>query len=209
MLLVALLLVGLGGGGTVWWLIQDARVKVPPVVGKTEQVARTELTKLGLKMHMSGTIDDSMVPKGDIASQIPLAGTPVDRGTIIQVMVSGVPTEKPAPPRTQPAATNSSATADPPSQPTRPVSSRLPQPDAAVTVDSTPVSTSMVVVPKLRGHSLSHAKRQLQTAGLQPGTVRYQTDEDRMPGIILKQQPKEGTRVASGSKVDLTVNSTE
>ena len=207
MILVALLLVGIGGAGTVWWLDREAQVKVPPLVGKGEIAAKKALKALGLDMHVVGNTPDPVISAGAIASQVPLAGTRVDRGTIIQVMLSGPvspdkgPTKRPVPAATQPP------------KPKGPSASPLPPETTASPPDSGTIDSSatqaMVVVPKVTGRSLSRARRRLQAAGLVAGRTRYLTDEDRMPGIVLKQQPEAGKRVAKGSKVALTVNSTE
>jgi beta-lactam-binding protein with PASTA domain len=56
------------------------------------------------------------------------------------------------------------------------------------------------------GMRVSKARKTLEDAGLTLGKVRYGVDEDRMGGIILKQEPAEGAQAAPGAPVDVTVN---
>jgi len=64
-----------------------------------------------------------------------------------------------------------------------------------------------ITVPAVTGKSLSRAKEILTQAGLVAGQVRYGSNDDRSPGVVLDQKPAANTAVAKGSAVDLVVNS--
>jgi beta-lactam-binding protein with PASTA domain len=49
----------------------------------------------------------------------------------------------------------------------------------------------------------------LQTEGLALGQIRFKSDEDRMPGVVLQQRPTAGTKVGAKAKIDLVVNSSD
>jgi beta-lactam-binding protein with PASTA domain len=53
---------------------------------------------------------------------------------------------------------------------------------------------------------LARARKALAEAGFQTGKVRYTVDEDRMVGVVLRQQPAERTQAAAGATIDLLVN---
>jgi len=64
-----------------------------------------------------------------------------------------------------------------------------------------------VTVPAVVGKYLSKAKDLLTQAGLTPGKIRYTTNDDRSPGVVLGQDPAANKPLSKGSAVDLVVNS--
>ncbi len=70
------------------------------------------------------------------------------------------------------------------------------------------VSTGVkeITVPNLRRKSISSAKNLLEKSGLKLGNVRYTTNIEFAFDIIVSQQPPSGTKVKSGSSVDIVVN---
>jgi serine/threonine-protein kinase len=61
-------------------------------------------------------------------------------------------------------------------------------------------------IPKLTGLRLRAAKELLEQQGFKLGKVRYGSDDDRSPGVVLDQKPAAATSELPGTVVDLTVN---
>jgi beta-lactam-binding protein with PASTA domain len=53
---------------------------------------------------------------------------------------------------------------------------------------------------------LPRARKTLEEAGFKLGKIHYTVDEDRMGGLILRQDPAEGAAGPPGGAVDVTVN---
>lgn len=68
-----------------------SQVAVPPVVGETVNAAGQQLSAVGLKS--SSTEQDSDRPKGEVISQSPNAGTQVDPGSTVSLVVSRGPAQ--------------------------------------------------------------------------------------------------------------------
>lgn len=70
-------------------------------------------------------------------------------------------------------------------------------------------AASSVVVPRVTGHLVAHAKRTLEAQGLKLGKIRYVYDEDRRSGIVVQQKPAANVDVEAGTPVNLVVNNTD
>jgi serine/threonine-protein kinase len=94
---------------------------------------------------------------------------------------------------------------------------------AGVAVDTEPPAGTMVApqalvtlvvssgaadkpVPKLSGMRLRAARELLEQQGFKAGKVRYDSDGDHSPGVILAQKPAPPAAAPPGTAVDLTVN---
>src|SRR5256885_684204 len=66
-----------------------------------------------------------------------------------------------------------------------------------------PASTT---IPKVLGMRMSRGRKLIEDAGFRVGRVRIGSNDDRMGGVILKQDPAEGTPAPSGTPIDLVVN---
>lgn len=199
-------------------------VEVPSLLGVRPEQGRELLSGRGLLLSLSGEQEDSKFPAGTIGSQMPLPGSMAPRGTPVQAVVSrgmgqvqvpnltGLRPEdalrqlanlglQPGPQKTGPSPTvpaGNVAATEPPAG--APVASK----GMVTLVVSSGAPTK--AVPKVTGMRVSKAKKTLEDAGLTLGKTRYGVDEDRMGGIILKQEPAEGAQAAPGSAVDVTVN---
>ena len=78
-------------GSTVTLVVSSGpkQIKVPPVVGLTVGAARQQISARGLQSNTSEEISDR--PKGEVISQSPDAGTKVDAGTTVELVVSSGP----------------------------------------------------------------------------------------------------------------------
>ncbi len=67
---------------------RSSRVVVPAVVGLREPDAVNRLQQAGLVAEDGGTLFSNEVPRGNVISQEPPAGTAVDRGSAVRIVVS-------------------------------------------------------------------------------------------------------------------------
>ena len=63
-----------------------------------------------------------------------------------------------------------------------------------------------IVVPSVAGSPIADARRDLEAAGLQLGTVTSLPHPDRAPGIIIAQAPLPGQQLRAGASVDVGVS---
>ncbi|MGI5374767.1 Stk1 family PASTA domain-containing Ser/Thr kinase [Streptomyces sp. CA-251387] len=63
-----------------------------------------------------------------------------------------------------------------------------------------------VKVPDLQGYKLDKARTVLKDSGLQPGRVTREFNDEFSPGFVISSEPGDGTKVRSGSAVELTVS---
>jgi len=79
----------------------------------------------------------------------------------------------------------------------------------AIKVTKKKPTPRMVTVPKLINLSKRAAEEMLSSFGLKLGKITTVTDPDKFFDIIIDQNPKPGTKVPVGSKVDITINQEE
>jgi len=72
-----------------------AQVAVPNVVGQTQAAATTAITGAGLVVGTVTTASSSTVPSGSVISESPVAGTQVNLGSAVNLVVSSGPALKP------------------------------------------------------------------------------------------------------------------
>lgn len=63
-----------------------------------------------------------------------------------------------------------------------------------------------VKVPDLQGYPLDKAKSELKESGLEPGMVTRQFNDDVTRGSVISSAPGTGSKVRSGSAIELTVS---
>jgi eukaryotic-like serine/threonine-protein kinase len=68
-----------------------SRVKVPSLHGQSEDEAKSQLEAMGLKAGPTEKKSSSTVPKGDVVSTDPDAGTSVDKGSEVTLFISDGP----------------------------------------------------------------------------------------------------------------------
>ena len=199
-------------------------VEVPSLVGIRPEQARELLQGRELMLTLSGEQEDSKYPAGSIASQTPLPGSLAPRGSSVQAVVSrgvgqvqlpnlvGLKLEEAQRQLTAaglqagPQKTVASATvpAGSVAQTEPPAGSPL-APRTAVTLVLSSGAPAKAI-PKVTGMRLPRARKLLEDAGFVLGKISYTVDEDRMGGLILRQDPPEGGQAAPGSPVNVTVN---
>jgi eukaryotic-like serine/threonine-protein kinase len=196
-------------------------VTVPEVVGQSEQAAGATLRRAGLNPDPS-LAPSSTVPIGLVISQAPVAGSDVEKGAHVTIVVSGGPASaalisvdgltaakaeaalskagfKPAQ-KAQASTTVKSGIVIA----TEPSAGTELQVGSAVTllVSSGPAP---VEVPDLTGQSRTAAEATLTNAKLLVGTVTQQVSSTQAPETVLSQSPSTGSSLHAGDKVNLTV----
>ncbi|WP_297571509.1 Stk1 family PASTA domain-containing Ser/Thr kinase [uncultured Actinomyces sp.] len=90
-------------GGLVWWFATNSaepeveQVPVPTVVGQTQEQAIATLKEAGLEFAIASTEASSEIPANSVISSDPEAGTIVDKGTTVKVVLSSGPADTTVP----------------------------------------------------------------------------------------------------------------
>ncbi len=217
-------LLALVAGGVALALLLPAakhRVTVPDVIRRTESLAIEALRAQGLTPVPTPAASTD-VGVGLVISQSPAAGTEVQRGARVSLVVStgpgtaGVPEVKGLTSAQaerkltqagfKPTAQNRSST----SVPAGTVIDTEPSQGVAVVAGS-PVTVFVstgppqVDVPEVTGQSEAEARATLRAAGLRAGAVTKREEPGQTAGTVLSQSPAVGVPVHSGEAVNLVV----
>ncbi len=214
----------LAGVGVALALLAPAakhRVIVPDVTGRTEALATRALRAQGLT-PAAAPVPSTEVGAGLVISESPAAGTLVQRGARVGLVVStgpgtaGVPEVKGLTSAQaerkltqagfKPTAQSRSST----TVPAGTVIATEPSQGVAVVAGS-PVTVFVssgppqVDVPEVTGQSEAEARATLRAAGLHAGAVTKLQAPGQAPGTVLSQSPAVGVPVHSGEAVNLVV----
>jgi len=209
--------------------IQGREVNVPRLTGLTPAEAERVANSDGLVLSVESRFYSPSVPTGRIISQSPAPGATVRRGWKIRVAAS-LGTQHAAVPnligQSQHAAginvsrrgleVGTVATIHLPGAPPDTVLAQSPPPDAA---DVTSPKVSLLVaagdngqryvMPNFVGKPLADANIALIKGGFTLGKVLLVSGNDAntadMPGIIVRQSPAAGQRVAAGAAISFDV----
>lgn len=198
---------------------------VPNVVGLTMDRARTALDQAELLLVATDESENTTAPAGQIVLQRPLPGSKLPPGESVKVLVSRPPVLVKVPHVVGQSVGEARRRLE---HARLTVGSVVEQAHASLGVgmvisQSVPEDTEVragtglelkvskgaetVTVPAVVGKYLSKAKDLLTQAGLTPGKIRYTSDDDRSPGLVLGQEPAANQTLGKGSAVDLVVNS--
>jgi beta-lactam-binding protein with PASTA domain len=202
-----------------------AQVAVPNVAGQTQAAATAALTTAGLVLGTVTTQPSNTVASGSVISQSPPAGTQVNAGSAVNLVVSSGAGQVPVPNvlgETQAAATTSITSAglvlgtvttqSSSTVPSGSVIGENPAPGTQVNVGSAVnlvVSSGLaqVAVPNVVGLPQSAPTTSITSAGLVLGTVTTQSSSTVPSGSVISENPAAGTEVNAGSAVNLVVSS--
>jgi beta-lactam-binding protein with PASTA domain len=199
-------------------------VVVPNVVGVEQAAANTTIETAGLRVDFALPANSTTVPEGVIISQTPVAGSSVDAGTGVNLVVSmgAVQTTVPNVVGTTPAQAATTlrqaglfvgTVTEEPSA-TVPAGQVLRQAPVAGThvairsaVDLVLSSGGVAVtVPNVVGQPQSTAQGTLEAAGLLVGTISSAGSATVPAGSVMSQNPAAGSSVFSGSSVTLVIS---
>lgn len=199
-------------------------VKVPPVTGKAEAEARSELENAGLKVTVESKNSEE-VAAGYVISQSVASGNSVEEGSTVTIVVSlgssktTVPnllnmTLDEATEKLAEYGLNMSSTCEHDYSSTVAINKVMKQSIASGTsVDrETTITVTLsdgpapVTVPSLIGKTEAEAKTALEEVGLKLGNVTSEYS-DATAGNVISQKTDSGSIVAIGSSVDIVLSS--
>ena len=200
------------------------RVVVPALVGDSLADATAALGAVGLGLLVSGNEESSTSPEGSILEQDPAAGTRVDRGTTVRVVIAV------APPKVVPVPNLVGQSVDAAKAALTAVGLGLtvaaqrpiPGTPAGIVVAQDPAAgTSIVVgtavsvtvsamdpsveVPDVRQQSSANAQALLGQVSLRLQVTGSQSTV-QAAGFVLTQDPVAGSRVPTGSAVSVVMS---
>jgi beta-lactam-binding protein with PASTA domain len=163
-------------------------IAVPDLTGLNDAQVTALLQRNGLQPGAAAT-EVTTGDSGTVSRQQPRAGELVTPATAIDV-VYVQPEPQPAPVTPQ---------VDNPPPQTTPVDT---QPQRTAVPPRTRVDS--VIVPSVRGWSLTSARRILEAGGLRLGRTQVAIATDTIP-LVLSQSPDSGARVQRGAAIDVTI----
>ena len=203
------------------------KVEVPMVLNLDQNQAVNELERRGLKANIARTEESDEYEIGKVMSQDPEQNSKVDRGTVINLVISGgreveVPdlrnmTLSQADEtlkaiglrlgRTNPQTSDSVDKDLIISQTPRSTSKLQAGSEVDVTVSTgSDQRVNTIEVPNLTGKTEEDAKAIINQYGLSLRDVKYQNSTSVEKGLVISQSIANGTQVASNSKIDLTIS---
>ncbi|WP_394011781.1 Stk1 family PASTA domain-containing Ser/Thr kinase [Anaerococcus cruorum] len=202
-------------------------VEVPMVLNLDQEQAVNELERRGLKANISRTEESDEYEIGKVMGQDPEQNTKVERGTVVNLVISGGREVEVPDLRNMTLSqadetlkeiglrlgrTNSQASDSVEkdliiTQNPRASSKQQAGTEIDVTVSTGPDQrVDTVEVPNLVGKAENDARAIISQYGLSLRDVNYQHSNEVAQGVVISQSIARGTQVANQSKIDLTVS---
>ncbi|MFE2284965.1 Stk1 family PASTA domain-containing Ser/Thr kinase [Streptomyces sp. NPDC059443] len=224
LLVIVAVLLALGVGTGVWYISSGQFTKVPNLLGKTEEQARTQLSAAGLGVKRVDRKFSNSFDKGTVMNTDPAGGKRIRGNGAVVVTISrgpetvAVPDLKGKP--LEAAKTELTSAGLAPGIVTQAFSQDVPQgsvisTDPAADGPKRALDTAValvvskgrpVPVPGVAGKPLDQARSALEGAGLKVETAPEQVNSPSPAGTVANQSVAAGTQAAAGDTVTLTVS---
>ncbi|MFQ6143020.1 Stk1 family PASTA domain-containing Ser/Thr kinase [Streptomyces seoulensis] len=221
--LVAAVLLVLGVGGGVWYINSGQFTQVPPVLGKTEEQARTRLDGAGLKVKGVEHAYSDTVRRGTIISTDPKVGARIRSHDAVRLTLSDGPETVRVPDLKGMALDKARARLKKeglePGMVSREFSDDVDkgsvigtEPGAGTdrragsAIALTVSKGRPVDVPDVTGEDLDQARSDLADAGLKVRVAAERVNSEDEAGQVARQSPGAGGRAAEGDTITLTVS---
>lgn len=204
---------------------ESGQIEMIDLRGKNFDDAKRQLEDMGLKIYQADTAESEEYEEGEIISQNIQEGDMVDEGTTVRVVVSSGKGESEVSVPKVVGYTDTAAIGmltDAKLDYTREYESSDTIPEGTV-IRQSPEGGQMVAegtkvtivvsqgkksvtVPDLRKKTEAQARQLLEDAGLNPGTVTFEYDDEVPEGQVISQSEVAGKTVYSGTTVSFTVS---
>jgi eukaryotic-like serine/threonine-protein kinase len=219
--LLLLLLLVAGGIAAAFLLTRDSgpTTRVPDVVGQQVADAVRDLGQRGYSADVEARVSSDGSP-GTVLSQAPEAGTKLDRGEPVTILVARGPGRSQVPrvvglsaaralERLQAAGLRGRTVKVASRRPRDQVLKQSPAPGTQLKKDSAVVLTTSKgprtgTVPSVVGITEASARSTLEGLGYKVAVTRIQSSQPR--GFVVSQSPTSGTRAAKGTLVTINVS---
>jgi serine/threonine-protein kinase len=207
-------------GGLVWTVTVGNTERVPKLVGLSEEEARVQAAKLGLKVKRGGSRYDNNVPKDKVADVQPKTGSEVKKGALLTLIFSKgkKPIDVPdvhnlplaqAKQRLQGVGLQpgDEVQQDSTTIPrgyvvrTKPAAGEAQSPDEPVTI----VVSSGIKMPDLTNMLRDQANATLTKLGLNPQWQEQDPAPGQLENTVIAQNPPPGQPLSRGDAVQVTV----
>ena len=204
----------------------DEQVKVPKVVGMTEDEAKKTLNEAGLGYKVASREESEKYEEGTVCEQSVEAGEKVDKNTTIIVVVSSkligeeieVPNvsgedeataQKMLEAKGLKVGTSEAVYSDKYEEGI--VIGTTPSAGSKVTKDTEIImqvskGSEKIEVPNVVGKADADAQSAIKSANLKVGTVTYEYDDSMEKGKVVSQSVKAGKEVEAGTEVSIVVS---
>ncbi|MGB4592183.1 MAG: Stk1 family PASTA domain-containing Ser/Thr kinase [Coriobacteriia bacterium] len=222
-IVAALLLVGLGGA-MLFDVFGTGSVAVPTVIGMTETEASATVSAAKLTIGTVTTENSEQYPAGEIIRQDPTAGTRVDEGTAVNIVVSAGVAQVEVPSVIGMTEADAIATIEDAELAvqlpiTREFSKDVPE---GMVISSEPTAGAMVAkgskvaiviskgteltkVPNVVGMKKADAQKTLKDAGFKSKVTEEYSDTVAV-GVVISQNPDPDVSVDAGSTITIVIS---
>ena len=218
---------GAGSSGSIFVDTLQIATQVPNVVGDVQPAAATAITADGLVVGTVTTSASSTVPSGSVISESPIAGTVVNSGASVNLVISSGPQQYLLTTAAYPANTGTvsphsgSFTAGAMVQLTaKPAAGYIFYSWSGPVANASSISTTVrmnaaanvtatfrPVVPNVVRQTKAMATTAIDNLGLVVGTVTTSASSTVPSGSVISESPIAGTVVNSGASVNLVISS--